>query len=395
MNKKNFSKLFSDWGKGKQHSFNNEILKTRVLDRLENVNNNKIKRPIPFWKIGFALSTAVVAVILVFQMGSDSYNTSLYNSKYNGGVLYESDSNYQMTASDLGISYAQETGLGSRDYGMLESVRSKVGNLLSAVPASDTREYLKTDYSLNIKSREVEKLSKRAQTTIRGYGGRIDSSSVNKKYSYIEFIVPKSKFNSFQEEIKGFTSSRYITESTRNENLLAEKRAIESGVKQASSSIISYENERKNLVNKHNQTVATLKKNIDLYSYSIYIYQQEKTTSTERLKIISDNVYYYTNLINSRKKSLDSENTSYNNQINIIDQKIKNQKNQLASLNTTDNNLMGVVETVQGSIVIEWISVPEIIGLYIPYYRYIIVGAIIILVFILIYSRPRSFEYID
>jgi len=148
-------------------------------------------------------------------------------------------------------------------------------------------------------------------------------------------------------------------------------------------------------VDKHNKTVATLNKNVEQYAYNLYIYQQEKTTSTERQQIINNNVSHYNNLIISTKQLLNTENNNFNSAIYAADNKIKIQKDQLATLSKTDVNLIDVVETVQGSVFITWVSIADIITLYVPYYKIIIIVCVILMALFLIYVRPRSLNYID
>jgi hypothetical protein len=97
----------------------------------------------------------VVFILLVTQINNNNYYYDSYlPNEHTMGMMSEKDDKSSITAEDLGISYAQNTGLGSRSPNMLDSVRSKIGNLLSPVPNTDIREFLKTDYELNIKSKK-------------------------------------------------------------------------------------------------------------------------------------------------------------------------------------------------------------------------------------------------
>src|SRR3990172_9364400 len=61
------------------------------------------------------------------------------------------------------------------------------------VPVNDTREFLKVYYSAFMRTRDVQGLTRRVETTIRGYGGRIDQESSSPQYWDVNFSLSPSK----------------------------------------------------------------------------------------------------------------------------------------------------------------------------------------------------------
>src|SRR3989344_8448981 len=78
------------------------------------------------------------------------------------------------------------------------------------VPVTDTREFLKTYYSASMRTRDVPVLTRRVETTVRGYGGRIDQESSSAQYGYVNFALPQSKYDAFRTELEGFVDSRFF-----------------------------------------------------------------------------------------------------------------------------------------------------------------------------------------
>ncbi|MEQ1500536.1 MAG: hypothetical protein ABL917_04180, partial [Parcubacteria group bacterium] len=79
-----------------------------------------------------------------------------------------------------------------------------------AVPVSDTREFLKTYYSAYMRTRNVQSLTNRVETVVRGYDGRIDNQSSSEKYGSVSFAMPQGKFSAFRAELESLIGSRFI-----------------------------------------------------------------------------------------------------------------------------------------------------------------------------------------
>jgi hypothetical protein len=455
MKKINIKNLFSDWGKKQQNfSGNNENAKLQVMNSL-NVKNReaetKVKRKVfPLlmkFGVGFSAIILVSYFSIVFLLGkprSQETYTAGYQLPVNNQSSATKSSGLQtISASDLGIEY--NPGLGSNDINDMRETRlgiimQKIGLIdatdESSAPQSassigsetatiednlygsyepiyggggypypypnqdvnytDTREYLKVFYQTTIKSRAVDTLAGRIQTIIRGYGGRVDSASANKKYAYISFIVPKKLYEAFRTELKGLVGERFIDEYVSSQNYLPQKVSIEDNTKTASSTLVDYQTEKKNLTDKHNKTIADYQKQVNYYSSQVWSLQQEykNTTSTSKQATLQSQINYANSEWSRYKKLIESENSDYNKKSKVIDSKIKSVQNQLAGLKTQDTNLTNNVETVQGSITIQWVSVWQMFKLYVPFYGWLIAGIILLVIVGAIYGRRRSIEVV-
>jgi hypothetical protein len=67
---------------------------------------------------------------------------------------------------------------------------------------TDTREFEKTYYEATMRSREVQTLTKRIETTVRGYAGRVDQTSSSALSGFVRFVVPAARFDEFRTELE-------------------------------------------------------------------------------------------------------------------------------------------------------------------------------------------------
>ncbi|PIT87542.1 MAG: hypothetical protein COU31_02285 [Candidatus Magasanikbacteria bacterium CG10_big_fil_rev_8_21_14_0_10_40_10] len=403
MKYKKIKKEFSDWGKQcRQMPNSNETLQQKIMIALEKNSQAKIRGPISLWRFSFALGAMALALILFVNLRPDypqpigsipvAIDYSNQESEKTANQTSPASISYdgkEISSPEIGISYGQYTSGGS---GSSDSIQSKIARWIQPAPSSDTREFLKTGFGANFKTRQVQKLTQRIQTAIRGHKGRIDYSSINEKYANISFVIPKSSFYAFKDEIQDYVKPRFYSESQYSQNLLTQKRAIETGTNIATSTKADLQKQLTNLTDAHNKTVAEIKKQLDNFSYNIYLLNSENTTNTVRLAQIKSSLNYYygqTNLYNQKLKDAIAQ---YDKNKNSLNQKIQAQDKQLADLQTQDSQLMNEVETVEGSITIAWVSVFDIIEIYIPYYKTLIGLLVAVLVILMFYVRPRSLD---
>lgn len=394
--------LLTQWGKRQQQlPSENDLYKHRVLDSLH-LQDVKVKRPLRFAYVTFMWGIVALTLFLAIKASISWFSPHLVSDSRQP---YEAasqkarfDAERKLTKDDLGITYGQYTGLGTRDtrglYGIVESVGESLSNLIDPVPSTDIREFMKVGYNVAIKTRQVDTLAMRSQTIIRGYGGRVDNASINNKFASISFVVPKKSFEAFKIELESLVGKRFITESLNSQNLLPRKVSIEEQTKTASSSLADYQSQRKDLTDKHNRTVAGYQSQISYYSNQIWNARQElkKTTSTALQAELQMRINSANNEWSRIKRLMDSENSDYNKKVAALDNQIKTQQNQLANLKIQDVNLTDDVETVQGTIMVSWVSYWEIIELYIPFYKWLIAGAMLIVILVAVFGRGRSFE---
>jgi len=211
------------------------------------------------------------------------------------------------------------------------------------VPVTDTREFLKIYYSAAMQTRDVPALTRRVETVVRGYDGRIDNESSAEKYGYVSFALPQVRYDAFRAELEGLVGSRFLKVNISSQNLLSQKVSIEEQQKQADTALADYKTARQKLVNAHASAVQSLQAQID----------SESTSESERLLL---------------RQQLAKENDSYTRNLANADANIKYAENWVKGIETQDAKLLANVATVNGTVSISWISFWDMALLYLPGY---------------------------
>ena len=231
------------------------------------------------------------------------------------------------------------------------------------VPVTDTREFLKVNYNASMQTRDVQGLTRRVETTVRGYNGRIDQESSSPQYGYVSFVVPSAKYDAFRDELEALVGSRFLTVNISSQNLLPQKQSIEEQQKQADSALADYKAARQKVVNAHAGTVQSLQSQIDTDAQILLFLRAETPTPQIQAQIqaVSDE---WTSL----KQQLVSENASYMAQLRNSDANIAYAEEWQTAVKTQDQTLLDNVATVTGSVSIQWISYWTMAQLYLPGY---------------------------
>lgn len=231
------------------------------------------------------------------------------------------------------------------------------------VPATDTRELLKVNYSASMEARDVVGLTRRVETTVRGHEGRIDQISSSPKSGFVSFVVPVSTYDAFRSELESVVDSRFLTVNIQSSNMLPQKQSIEEQQKQASSTVAEYQTTRQKLVSTHAGTVRSLQSQIDANAAQLASLRAQTPTYDIQMQIrtLSDES-------TSLKDRLVNENSSYTYQLNSIDANIKYAKEWQTAVKTQDKALLDSVATVNGSVSIQWISLWDMAQAYLPGY---------------------------
>ena len=232
------------------------------------------------------------------------------------------------------------------------------------VPITDTREFLKVYYNASLLTRDVQVLTRRVETTVRGYDGRIDHESIAPKYGYVSFSVPQSKYDAFRNEIESFVDSRFLTISISSQNLLSQKVSIEEQQKQADTTLANYKTARQKLVATHTNLVQTLQAQVDATS----------TTENEKIAL---------------RQQIANEKASFAVQVSNADANITYAQDWVKAVQTQDQTLLANAATVTGTISVQWISLWDSALLYLPgYWIPSIFGVLAVLSFL--HDRRRS-----
>lgn len=207
------------------------------------------------------IGLAILTVITFFAVSGSSVRYGFKNDIYYSPTAGAPSAEIMMNplGSDSGRSSAPSQGMTSPDYYPYPSPE---------VPATDTREFLKVRYNAQMRTRDVPGLTRRVETTVRGYDGRVDQQSSSDKYGSVTFAVPQSKFDAFRTELEGLVGSRYLRLSISSQNLLSQKVSIEEQEKQVSTRVAEYKVARQSFISAHTIAVQSLQAKIDTAQHS-------------------------------------------------------------------------------------------------------------------------------
>src|SRR3989344_4018058 len=295
------------------------------------MNNNKLGF-LPAYVSWLTIVLALLAIVTFFAI-SDTSVQYVTRMGFGGGVVYSEDKAVPM---DSGVTSAPSAGMMRPDYYPYPYPNPDV-------PVTDTREFLKIYYNASMQTRDVPALTRRVETTVRGYDGRIDNESSAEKYGYVSFALPQAKYDSFSTELEGLVGSRFIKVNISSQNLLSQKVSIEEQQKQADTALADYKATRQKIVNAHASTLQSLQAKIDATS----------ATSSERASL---------------EQQLVNENASYTRNLSNADANIKYAQDWQKGVQTQDATLLANVATVNGTVSIQWISLWDIALLYLPGY---------------------------
>jgi len=282
--------------------------------------------------------------------------------------------------SNPSVQYATRMGFGGGMMGYsdtkaippVNSITSPAGGMMSReyypypypnpdVPVTDTREFLKIYYNASMQTRDVPALTRRVETTVRGYDGRIDNESSAEKYGYVSFALPQVKYDAFRAELEGLVGSRFLRVNISSQNMLSQKVSIEEQQKQADTALADFKTARQKIVSAHASAVQSLQAQIDNASTS------ETAKALLQLQLAKENDAYARNLSNA-------------------DANIKYAQDWVKGVETQDATLLANVATVTGTVSIQWISLWDMAQLYLPGYW---IPAIFAVLAILSYRRDR------
>lgn len=238
------------------------------------------------------------------------------------------------------------------------------GGRVNPIPISDTREFLKMNYSARLRTRHVDELTQRIQTLVRGFGGRIDSASSSSRDGYISFVIPVSNFHAFKAEIESLVYAKFFSGQMSAQNLLPQKQSIEVRQEEAQKSLDELNGERNQLTITHQQAVASLRSQLNNIDRRLANLRAEVPSDPERKAQIAAQIEALLRAQQDLKTRLQRENSIYADKMSSLDSRIKEVQSTLESIKQEDKNFLDDVATVQGTISLQWISILEIISLY-------------------------------
>ncbi len=231
--------------------------------------------------------------------------------------------------------------------------------------ATDTREFNKIYYTAEMRTRSVQELTRHAETTVRGSGGRVDRTSSSEKYGSISFVVPADKFDQFRDELEAFVDPRFLKVDIGSENLLPQKQNIEQNQKSAQETIDDYKKQRQQLVASHSASVKSIQSRIAADQAEINAINSQPIDPSQSA-VIAARLNALSSSIASLNSSLSRENSSYKNSLASIDANISYAEQRLDNANDQNQDLLDNVATVNGTVSFRWIGLWEMAHGYLP-----------------------------
>lgn len=248
---------------------------------------------------------------------------------------------------------------------------------------SDTREFDKKSFNASLKTREVEDVAKKVELLVKGMDGRIDSSNISDKYASVGFVIPKSKLDDFEKQLRTYTNKKFYSQTVSSQNLLSEKKGIEQNQDTTKKTIAELTAKYEKAKAEYEKLVGIIKEENNsvesqIRSYDVAILRDRSTleattNDAARLEIEAD-IARLQGLrqneiegLRERKATLSSITRSLEElPASSIGISLNEAKNVLADLSKTEGVFLEKVETVQGYVNVNFVSVWEIIDIYSP-----------------------------
>ncbi|OHA36663.1 MAG: hypothetical protein A3H57_03465 [Candidatus Taylorbacteria bacterium RIFCSPLOWO2_02_FULL_43_11] len=221
---------------------------------------------------------------------------------------------------------------------------------------------MKTNYLAEIKVRDVSKVVNDVKNIVKGSDGRVDNFQSSEKKGYISFVVPKRNFDSFRDQVEALTHRRLYSENISSENLLGTKQTIETQTTAVVSELESLNRQKDALDKKHTQTVSAINAELARIKTELTLARKNislligTTTDAALLSYWRDQEGSLTSQDSVQRQKLSSENSSYSYEKKDLDNQIAYQNSSLSYLSSQDTAFMNNVETVSGSVNVQWIS---------------------------------------
>lgn len=233
---------------------------------------------------------------------------------------------------------------------------------------SDTREFLKTNYSSTINTRDVVDMTKNVHNAVKGADGRIDNFYSSEKRGRVSFVVAKSNFEALRSEIENLTYAKLYVESVSSQNLLRQKQNIESQTTNVLSRLETLQKQKESLNSQHTQTVKGINNeinriNAELANVRSIIFEE---TDPETLVLFRRQETTLISQQSVQNQKLNSENNNYSLQSKNLDNQIVSANNNLANVNQQDSQFADNIETVNGYVIINWVSWWQLVKIYSP-----------------------------
>jgi predicted nucleic acid-binding Zn-ribbon protein len=256
---------------------------------------------------------------------------------------------------------------------------------------TDTREFLKTNYSAQVFTRDVRDVVEEVENTVHDVEGRVDDISTSEKYGSVSFVIPKSNLSEFRDVIESLTHEKLIVENVSSRNLLGQKQSIEERTESVEERISDLQEEKESLQTQHGQRVASLQSQISDLQAQLNSVRNEKASATdeEEIQRLEDQENLLIQRISSLQSSLANENQNYSSRISSLNSEIEGLQENLDLLSEEDTDFMNDIETVEGHVNATWISWWDIADKFTPTPMWL--NTLILIILILWFLSWRGF----
>lgn len=233
---------------------------------------------------------------------------------------------------------------------------------------TDTREFLKTSYSADIRTRDVAGVITDVKNSVKGADGRIDSSYSSEKSGRITFVVAKSKFDAFRDEIAAIANAKLYSETISSQNLLSQKQSIEQSSASITSTLDGLKKQKDALLARHNQEIGLVNGELTRIATSLVTTRASIGDNTDT-QILASLRAQETSLVDqdaTQRQKLATENSDYSAQKSALDSRIAATNASLTNVATQDSNFTDNIETVSGNVSVQWISYWQLAKIFSP-----------------------------
>lgn len=358
--------LLMEWGAVQRtlpvrHTALRQAALTRLTPHSENTTS-RVSGPRMIWLLVGLVGAAVVSVIVLNPQAQTLNSLSLNQEKsYSSGALFD---------------------VGSNSASIPSAMRPSGGTVLphlEDVAVTDSREFLKTDYTATARTRHVVRNAQRLETIVRGFGGRVDTSSIQDTEAHITFVLPVAKLEAFRGEARLLLGTKFVGEHMYTENLLSDKRSIEENTRLADDRLAALQGERNTLVTVHERSVSTLQAQIKANSKEQTVLKTEMQNHPDEALLFGQRIIELDKSGNSLQARLSAENVNFSAALSTLDSQIKNTQSTKDALQKQDNTLLATVATVAGSISLAHIGVWGWLTTYVPL-KWLILTLLMVLV---------------
>jgi type I site-specific restriction endonuclease len=251
---------------------------------------------------------------------------------------------------------------------------------------------MKKSYNGNIKTRDVSDVARDVKSIVRDVNGRVDGENISDKYAYISFVVAKSEFESFRDEIESLTHKKLYTENISSQNQLSTKQQIEKQDEMAHNSLAELEKQQKDLASAHSKSLASLQSQLSKTRSQISQTRNNKIGTDENSEQYKGLILEEQNLTQqeaSIQQSIKNENATYTNQNNNIKNQITGVNSNIDNIKKTDEQFADNIETVNGTVNIQWATYWEMAKIFLPIHPTLAIIILIILGWF--YFRHKSY----